>query len=173
MNENKNPQGREIKRRKQTGYRLFQKKDYGTIYEKNEARFPLPDIGDYVIVEYKHTYSRRRNEGKVKAVYKPDSSYYSANGLPLVFKVVDITCPEDPLKGAIMLEATVKSGYTYKSSVNKLRVSIGYYRLNKQESGAQLTESPTNDIDDMIAEFAPFYRKKLFGEGDGLDECRA
>ncbi|AOZ97839.1 hypothetical protein [Butyrivibrio hungatei] len=164
-----NSQKRDIKKRKQTGYKLHQKKDFGPIYEHNEARYPLPNIGDYVIVDVKYTYSRTK-QGKIKAVYKPYDRYFGANGLPLVYKVVDITCPEDPLSGEIRLEATSKSGYTYKDGIGKRRVSIGYYRLSKRASGEQLTEPLITDIDDMIAEFAPSCRKRHYGERGGLDE---
>ena len=151
-------EGKKKQTRRQTGYALKQKKDVGVLYDKNEARFPLPDIGDRVIIEEKYVYSRRK--GIVKAIYKPSDSYLSARGVPIVYDVVEITNPEDPLKGLILLEAYVNPQLTYRARIDKLRVSIGYYRLRKQYEDGQIDVAILGaQLESAIAEFTPYYRK--------------
>ncbi len=160
------------KKRRQTGYRLYQQKDNGILYDKNEARFPLPEVGDFVIIEEKYVYTRGKDDWKIKAVYKPSDSYISGYGFPLVFEVVEITHPEDPLKGLIKLEARFKGrDHVHRATVSKKDVSIGFRRLAKQESGEQLrVKISTSYANSMIAEFSPFYRKRNFGDGDGVSD---
>ncbi len=151
-------EGKKKQTRRQTGYALKQKKDVGIIYDKNEARCPLPEIGDKVVIEEKYVYSRRK--GIVKAIYKPSDSYLSARGVPIVYEVKEITVPEDPLRGIVYLEAYVNPQLTYKARIDKLRVSIGFYRLMKQSEDGQIDVNIlAGQITDAIAEYTPYYRK--------------
>lgn len=129
----------------QNDWCVYRQKDMGELHEKNEARFPLPPVGSYVVVRVRETFLRGYGEDKsVLGIYNFDDNCLDAWGKPLVYRVMEyklgIDKPTAP-GNAVYLEARTKRGhYTYKKWIDTLRISIGYYQLEVRPDDEQIYE---------------------------------
>lgn len=124
-------------KKKKSGYHLSEwscrrEKDYGPIYEKNVAIFPLPPVGTKVEVYVRENYERGRGKDKnVKSRYVPWEACVDPYNIPIIYTVVGYELGIDkPLDKCnyIILEAQLKNRVD-RQMIPVIYVSIGYMFL--------------------------------------------
>lgn len=161
---------KEKKTRTKNNWRMKRAVDNGPMYETNEARYPLPEIGSHVIVCVRETYARGYGEDRsVRGVWQVDDSCRDAWNAPIVYEVMEYKYGIDKptLKGnAVRLEAKMRSGLgTWTRTLPTVSISNGYYRLLEREHGEQFFKKfRVNSKDCPVAELGPRVRKKKEAE---------
>jgi len=156
-------------KRAKNNWRVPKSVDRGPLFEHNEVRYPLPEVGSNVIVMVRKTYDRGYgDDGTVRSSWEPDDTCVDAWGAPLVYTVVEYKLGIDkPLAraNAVRLEATMKSGFVYTRTLPTIHISMGYYFLARQ-TGQQFQKTLKrtgrfyNSKDLPIAELNPSARRK-------------
>ncbi len=156
---------------KQNDWCVYKKEYNGELYEKNEARYPLPQIGDYVIIwrrreNYKRGYGK---DGDVIGVWELDDNCLDALNRPLVYQVKEYKLGIDKptARGnSVYLESGGIRGYvTYKKWIDTISISNGYYHLEVRPNARQVYDSQDvfcHDSKKQIpAEYVPSKEKAL------------
>lgn len=107
----------------------------GECKETNEAVWPMPEIGDRVVVFQNviETRNWKTEHGALPCLYKPSDSYFDAFDEPAEYEVKGFTkgrdCPMDPHNYIELYYHSLHGNTGYSSYVKTMLVSIGYLYL--------------------------------------------